>query len=181
MQEENWITKLYGCVSDASFTLEIMRDYDNEGNNRALDERKNRLTDLEKQIYDHLHEVWTLCRKHPEFWEPNPKDNPEMFDADGDLLPDLGEVKPFDYEEHKRIEAQFDSAIRNALKNFTKDTHLQKKAFAEAYGIAISYLSRIISGDKDFDFKKILSAGEKLGCTLSFSPADKTAKFVKKI
>lgn len=141
---DSFITHTYNHISELIIILEAIRDNTDEG-----------LSDQEKKIYDLSNHLWEEPRKHPEFWEPNPGDNPDLFDDDGDIRPltkaELAAIVPMTKEEREQADQEIDTLLTDGFGQLIKlanDRGLNKGEFAAVLNISPSLLSNYQAGRK---------------------------------
>lgn len=99
-------------------------------------------------VFDQIRSV------HPDFWEPNPQDNPELFDADGEIRPltkaEFKAITPLSPQEIERQEEGYKQLLQYGLielLSMLKTRHgVSKKEVAERSGVSQTLLSQYQSG-----------------------------------
>lgn len=173
MKKDNQITSAYNEVSNLCMYLEAIRDHSDAG-----------LSDLEERIYNLTNHLWEELRLHPDFWEPNPKDNPDLFDADGDILPmtkaELAAIVPMTKEERDKSDQEIDTLLTEGfgqLIQLADDRGLNKGEFAAVLNISPSLLSNYLAGRKRITVAMLAAYASKIGLQFGFDLINKKVFF----
>lgn len=167
------VTKVYDAISDLTMHLERLRDDSEEV-----------LTTLDTEIYNLSNELWEKLRLHPDFWEPNPEDNPDLFDADGDILPmtkaELAAIVPITKEERDFYYQELDTLLTEGFGQLIKladDRGLNKSQFAAVLNIPPSLLSNYQAGRKRITIAMLAAYASKINLQVSFELLNKKVFF----
>lgn len=127
-------------------------------------------SELNSRLLKSLFDLYDLCRLHPDIRIR------ELEDLD---LSDL-EIIPISDKDREAIKNEFDTSIREALKEFLSERRIPKSKFAEIYGCTPSYLSNALAGRKNLDFSVLIGAVQRFGFEVHLNPETKQFIFKRK-